>query len=103
MQMLTIQQAPGRWTPDQLYTYFKATVMGFQGLSTMEERDPHTGALRGELRLSFSEDTPILPTEQAILDILASAPPPAPPAPPTLEDRIAKLETDVAELKAKAI
>ncbi len=103
MHMLTIRQAPGAWTPDQLYTYLKATLPGFEGLSTMQERDPDTGELRGEVSLSFSDDTPILPAEQAILDILASAPPPAPPAPPTVEDRISKLETDVAELKAKAI
>ncbi len=110
MKELTLEHTLDAWTPDQFYAYLKANAAGFEGVNTMQERDPGTGALRGEIRVFFSDDTPILLTEQDLLDILASDPPPLPPAPETPEQTLATLkarldavELDVDDLKKRVI
>lgn len=99
MKQLTISAILGAWAPDQLYAALLA-LPGFAGLNTAEFSNPETGQLEGEIRLHFA-DGAALPTEQDILALLASVPPPPPPKPPTPEERISKLETDVANLKAR--
>lgn len=93
----------GAWAPAQLHQALKALDPLFVGLSTAvgEEANDKGEPVPFARLILYYGDEAIPPNEQDILALLASAPPALPPPAPTVEQRLSKLETDVADLKAR--